>query len=241
MRKLFEIGGLIAAVVLIAFGVGAIVMSFDGRDTVSSSLKQEQITGTPDMTPQAIGGEVAAAKKAQSQLFAKLRGAGAQITPSPITTPSCSVAGKLVDTGSEARCFAQYMRIHTFGATSGLTYSQMGRFVAKPGTPVKFTDGLGATGDPKYAAVDPKTQQPVSNGRRDIWVTYTALTTALNTSFMASQLALFGIVVGVALLLSGFGFAILAIGGALRSPRPGLEWLTKPFSKHGKTPAVPTA
>jgi len=241
MRKLFEIGGLIAAAVLIAFGVAAIVMGFNGRSTVNSSLKQEQITGTPDMTPQAIAAEVTAAQKAQSQLFAKLRTAGVQVEPSPITTPTCSVAGKLVNTGSEARCFAQYMRIHTFGATSGLTYSQMGRYIAKPNTPVKFTDGLGATSDPKYAILDAKTQQPTSNGRRDIWVTYTALTTALNTSFMASQLALFGIVVGVALLLAGFGFAILAIGGALRSPQPGLAWLTRLFTKHGKTPAVPTA
>src|SRR5205085_1597885 len=51
MRKSFEIGGLIAAVVLIAFGIGAIVMSINGRDTVRSSLRLEQITGTPDMTP----------------------------------------------------------------------------------------------------------------------------------------------------------------------------------------------
>jgi F0F1-type ATP synthase membrane subunit c/vacuolar-type H+-ATPase subunit K len=35
---------------------------------------------------------------------------------------------------------------------------------------------------------------------------------------MAEQLALFGIVVGVALLLAGIGFGILAIGGALRNP-----------------------
>ena len=49
-------------------------------------------------------------------------------------------------------------------------------------------------------------------------MTETALTTALNTSYMAEQLALFGIVVGVALLLSGIGFGILAIGGALRNP-----------------------
>jgi hypothetical protein len=102
------------------------------------------------------------------------------------------------------------MRIHTFGATSGLTYSQMGRYIAKPGTPVQFTDGLGATSDPTKAATDPKTQQPVSNGRRDIWVTYTALTTALNTSYMASQLSLFALVIGVALLLAGIGFGILA-------------------------------
>jgi hypothetical protein len=36
-------------------------------------------------------------------------------------------------------------------------------------------------------------------------------------SYMAEQLGMFGIVVGVALLLSGFGFIILALGGALRA------------------------
>ena len=62
-------------------------------------------------------------------------------------------------------------------------------------------------------------QQPVSNGHRDIWVTYTALTTALNTSYMASRLALFSLVTGIALLLSGIGFLILAIGGALEGSK----------------------
>jgi hypothetical protein len=219
MRKFFEIGGVVAGAVLIAFGIAAIVMGMNGRSTVSDSLKQEQITGTPDMTPTAIAGEVTAAKQAQSKLFAQLKAAGSNMTASPIETPTCSVANKLVDTGSEARCFAKYMRIHTFGATSGLTYSQMGRYVAKPNTPLKYTDGLGATSDPKYAVTDPKTQQPVSNGRRDIWVTYTALTTALNTSYFATQMALFGVVVGIALLLAGIGFEILAIGGALESPK----------------------
>jgi hypothetical protein len=227
MRKVFELGGVLAAAVLIAFGIAAIVLGFNGRSTVNSSLKQEQITGTPDMTPAAIRGEVAAAKTAQMQLMAKLHSAGAKITPSPIQAPTCSVAGKLVDTGSEARCFARYMRIHTFGATSGLTYSQMGRFIAKPGTPIQYTDGLGASSDPKYAMTDPKTQQPVNNGRRDIWVTYTALTTALNTSYMASQLARFGIVVGIALLIAGIGFGILALGGALESPRTAFSFLRK--------------
>ena len=51
-------------------------------------------------------------------------------------------------------------------------------------------------------------------------MTETALTTALNTSYMAEQLANFGIVVGIALLLSGIGFGVLTIGGALkRSPK----------------------
>jgi hypothetical protein len=196
MRKIFEIGGVVAAAVLIAFGIAAIVMGFDGRSTVNSSLKQEQIYGSGDMTPTAIAGEVAAAKAAQGKLVAKLQAAGVKTIPSSIETPGCSVAGKLVNSGDRARCFASYMRIHTFGATSGLTYSQMGRYVAKPGAPLKATDGLGATNDSKYALVDAKTQQPISNGRRDIWVTYTALTTALNSSYMADQLSLFGIVVG---------------------------------------------
>jgi hypothetical protein len=238
MRKVLEIGGVVAAAVLIAFGIAAIVMGMDGRSTVNSSLKQEQITGTPDMSPTGISAEVTAAQKAQNELFAKLHKAGVQMTASPIDTPSCTVAGKFVDTGDKARCFAQYMRIHTFGATSGLTYSQMGRYIALPTAPFKYTDGLGGTSDPKYAAVDAKTQQPVNNGRRDLWVTYTALTTALNTSYMASQIALFGVVVGVALLLSGVGFGILAIGGALRSPEPAFGFMKRWTQK---TPAVPAA
>ncbi|HZO62780.1 MAG TPA: hypothetical protein VFB35_07350, partial [Gaiellaceae bacterium] len=169
-KKLFEFGGYAAAVVLLAFGIATLVMGMNGRDTVNSSLRQEQIVGTPDMSPKAIAGEVAAARAAQTKLFASLHQAGVNITPSPIDVPSCSVAGKQVDSGNRARCFAQYMRIHTFGATSGLTYSQMGRYVAAPGTPMKFTDGLGATNDTTKAMVDSKTKQAVSNGRRDIWV-----------------------------------------------------------------------
>jgi hypothetical protein len=232
MRKFFEIGGVVAGAVLIAFGIAAIVMGMNGRSTVSDSLKQEQITGSPDMTPTAIAGEVTAAKQAQQKLFTQLKAGGSNMTPSAITTPNCSVANKLVDTGSEARCFAKYMRIHTYGATSGLTYSQMGRYVAKPNTPIKYTDGLGATNDPKYAVTDQKTQQPVANGRRDIWVTYTALTTALNTSYFATQMALFGVVIGIALLITGIGFEILAIGGALESPKPAFGFLER-GEKHG--------
>jgi hypothetical protein len=227
MRKVFELGGVIAAAVLIAFGIATIVMGFNGKSTVNSSLKQEQITGTPDMTPTVIAGEVKAAQTAQDKLFAQYKANGMNIPPSPIQTPDCSVAGKVIDNGTEARCFAKYMRIHTFGATSGLTYSQMGRYIAAPGTPFKFTDGLGATSDPTKAMTDPKTKQPVANGRRDIWVTYTALTTALNSSYMASQLALFAVVIGVALLLAGIGFGILALGGALESPRTALAGFRK--------------
>jgi hypothetical protein len=216
MRRLLEWGGVAAGAVLIAFGVVAVFMGVNGRNTVQSSLKQEQITGTPDMSPSGIAAEVKAAQTAQAALFAKLSAAGVKLTPSEITAPSCTVAGQVVNSGARARCFAEYMRIHTYGATSGLTYSQMGRFMAKPDTATKLTDGLGGTSDPTSAAVNPTTKQPVNNGLRDLWVTYTALTTALNSSYMASQIALFAIVVGFGMLLSGAGFLILSLFGALR-------------------------
>ena len=128
-----------------------------------------------------------------------------------------------------------------YGAWEGLTYAQIGRFLAKPGTPAKLTDGQGGTNDPTVAAIDPTSKQPVSNPARNIWVTETALTTALNTAYMAEQISIFGIVVGVALLLSGFGFAILAIGGALRNPETAFKFLTKRASKTAGVTPVATA
>jgi hypothetical protein len=238
MRKYFEIGGLVTAVVLIAFGVVAIAMGVSGRSTVSDSLRQEQIIGTPDMTPSAIATEVAANRVTQATLVAKMKAVGVTVVPSKITTPSCSVAGKTVNSGASARCFAEYMRIHTFAGSSGLVYSQMGRFQALESAPLKSTDGGGGTSDPKFAALDPLTKQPLDNARRNTWVTYTALTTALNSSFMASQLALFGIVVGFALLLSGIGFAVLAIGGALRNPNTVIRALRP---RHDVVAPVPVA
>jgi hypothetical protein len=217
-------------------------MGVNGHGTVNSSLKQEYITGSSDMTPTAIAPEVKDILASQQKVAATQAKAGVpaaqRITLTKVEAPSCSVAGKLVNSGSSARCFAQYMRIHALGASGGLTYSQMGRFTAKPGTPAKFTDFNGATSDPKYALTDPKSQQPVSNGRRDLWVTETALTTALNAGYMASQISLFGIVVGVALLLSGLGFGILAVGGALRSQESPAKVLRGKVAGH--TP-VPTA
>jgi len=223
MRKLFEIGGLVAAALLIAFGVAAIVMGFSGRSTVGSELKQQQIVGTPDMTPAAI--------KAEAQK-AGLKN---------VSLPTCTVAGKAVNDGATARCFAQYMRIHSLEATGGYVYSQMGMYLAKPDAPKSQLMPGGGTDNAQYAQVDPKTGRPASNGARNIWVTETALTTALNTSYMATQIALFGIVVGVALLLSGIGFAILAIGGALRNPETAVKLFAKRTAKTvGPTP-VPTA
>jgi voltage-gated potassium channel Kch len=115
-----------------------------------------------------------------------------------------------VQTGAQARAFAQIMREHALEGAGGLTYAQMGRFVSAddPQSPAGTSD--------ETAALKDESGNPVSNSARDTWVTATALSTALNVSYMAEQMALFGIVVGIALLLSGIGFIILASSGALR-------------------------
>lgn len=222
MRKALEIGGFVAAAVLIVFGVIAIVMGVNGRNTVNNSLSHEYIVGSSDMSPSAIKTEAK-----QAGIYSAVK-----------DWPTQSVVNQTINTGDKARAFAGYMRIHALEASGGLTYAQMGRYMAKPGTPAKFTDGQGATNIDKWALMDPKTKQPVENGRRNVWVTETALTTALNTSYMASQLALFGIVTGIAFLLTGIGFAILAGVGALRNPETVLSFAKK---SDLKTPAVPVA
>src|SRR5829696_3632070 len=118
-----------------------------------------------------------------------------------VGTPDSTIPGQKVDTGSEAKAFAAVMRKHTLEATEGLTYAEMGRFLDEKGNP---------TSDEKLAAKGPN-GQPVENGLRNMWVTETALTTALNTSFFAERVAYFSIVMGIALLLTGIGFLILTL------------------------------
>ena len=209
MRKGLEIGGVVAAVVLIAFGVAAIVMGANGKSTVEHSLTREQIVGTPDMTPELIKAEVNEA------------GLANKISD----LPGCSVAGKSIEGGDNARCFAQYMRVHALLATGGYTYSQMGRFEALPNTPKGELAPGGGTENEKFAVTDPETKLPVENGARDTWVTETALSTALNASYMADRLSAFGIVIGIALLLTGIGFGVLVAGGAVRNPDTVLKFL----------------
>ena len=162
MNKYFRYGGIAASVILIAFGVGSIVVGLSGRDRVRDDLAREQIVGTPDST----------------------------------------IPGQLVDTGSEAEAFAKVMRKHTLEATGGKTYAQMGRYVDANGK---------ATNDQKAAAKDPKSGEPVANPARNIWVTETALTTALNTAYFAESVSTFVVAIGGALLLVGIGFLVLIL------------------------------
>jgi hypothetical protein len=115
--RVFRIGGIVSGGVLIAFGIVVIVLAVMGNNTVKTELKQQQITGTPDMTPSAITAEV--------------NKAGLKDVP----IPSCDVAGKPITNGSSARCFAQYMNVHALLATGGYVYSEMGIYEAKSDAP----------------------------------------------------------------------------------------------------------
>ena len=126
-------------------------------------------------------------------------------------------AGQQVTTGDQARAFAKIMRTHTLEATGGLTYAAMGRYqsASKPDSPAGTSD--------EAAAAKDANGQPVANGARNIWVTETALTTALNVSYMAERLSVFGLVVGIALLLTGIGLVILAFAVFGREPAAAKE------------------
>jgi hypothetical protein len=114
-------------------------------------------------------------------------------------------AGQPVETGRQALAMAEIMREHTLSSTGGLTYAQMGRYQSAddPADPA-------GTNDPEEAAMDAN-GEPISNGARNIWITETALATALDMGFMSEMLSLFSVVVGIALLLTGIGLVILAV------------------------------
>jgi putative Mn2+ efflux pump MntP len=219
VRRGLEIGGIVAAVVLIVVGVVSIVMGIDGRDTVTTSIERENIVGTPDMTPSAIAAEAKEAGLTNVEL------------------PSCDVANQPIDDGDSAKCFASYMRVHALEATGGYTYAEMGQFEAKPNTPKGELSPGGGTSNEQFAAIDPETGQAVENGAREVWVTETALSTALNASYMADKLSLFGIVIGIVLLLIGIGFAVLVAGGSVRDPDSVLKFLRSHKPHVGHKPA----
>ena len=185
MNRLVTLGGIFASVVLIAFGIGTIVVGLNGKSEVRDKIEQEQISGTPDMTPDLT------------------REAVEEAGLEDVDIPDCSVADEPIDDGESAKCFAEYLRIHALEDTGGLVYAEMPRFLDEKGEP---------TSDAEQAATDPKSGAPVSNPARNIWVTETALATALNTSFFAEQVAMFSIVMGIALLLTGIGFLVLTLG-----------------------------
>ena len=130
--RLWEIGGFISGAILILFGVGALYLGINGYQTVGDELSKEQIVGGSDMAPAEI-------QKAASE-------AG---LPDTIELPTCDVVDESIDTGSEARCFAQYMRVHALEATGGLSYAADGAVPVgrQPDDPAGTSDETAAAKD----------------------------------------------------------------------------------------------
>ena len=105
--RVFKWGGVVSGGVLIAFGIAVIVLALLGRNTLNNELEQQRIIGTPDMSP--------------SGITAGIEAAGLE----DVDIPDCDVAGKPIDSGPRARCFAQYMFIHALEGTGGYVYSEM--------------------------------------------------------------------------------------------------------------------
>jgi hypothetical protein len=186
VRRIFWIGGLAAGALLIVLGAIWIWQGATARDEVQDTISREQIVGSPDMSPETFEGEVE----------------GVEI-------PSCDVADEPITTGTEARCFADWMRVHALEGTGGQTFAEMGRFLDENGDDV-FSEA--------DAAVDPETGRPVTNPARDLWVTQRALATGLELAFVGEQISLFSIATGVVFLLIGIGLIVmLTVGGVLGS------------------------
>ena len=189
MRRAAVWGGVGAGVVLIVLGIAVIAVAAIGKAEVGDRLADEKIVGTPDMTPEL------------TQQAVDEAGLG-----DVVDIPDCSVAGQDVDSGARAECFSRYMRIHALESTGGKVYAEMPRAVFKDsGKPVPEDQAAQALAD--GTAID--------NPERQIWVTETSLATALDTSFFATGVATFAIVVGAALILIGIGLLVLTFG-ALR-------------------------
>jgi hypothetical protein len=193
-----RIGGYLSGGVLIALGIGVIVLGVWGFAFTRDHIEREGISFGSIEDP-----------------------AVAEHAP--------DWAGEPVDTGRKALAQAEIMREHTLSGTGGLTYAEMGRYqsAASPDDPA-------GTNDEAEAAKD-DSGQPISNGARNIWVTETALATALDMGFMSEMLSIFSIVVGIALLLTGIGLVILARAVFGRGGSAGEA--DAPASESGAAPA----
>lgn len=115
-----------------------------------------------------------------------------KIAAENITTPADSaIPEKPVRGPFTLKAQADIMRTHVLRMTEGKTYAQMPRQIPKldeNGQPVLDKEGK---------------QVMTSNTARDIWVTYTALTTALNLGILTYAFSGLAVFMGLMFLLWG--------------------------------------
>lgn len=123
-----------------------------------------------------------------------------------ITTPDdASIPGVQVNSISTARSMADIIDTHARDAAGGLTYSEMGRFMAANGDPAGTSSE-----DDALLGDDGK---PVPNALRNTAFQASSLRTSMYTSVMAFEIS--NLVVGLGLMIAVLGFAVGGLGVAL--------------------------
>ena len=170
MSHPFRLGGIIAGLVLIAFGLGAIVIGLAGRHEVSTDVKREQIVGTPDMKPSVI------AQKVKEAGLQERRPADAATSPA---RRSPTARGQVL------------RQLHAHPRPRGDRRQDL-----RPDAAVRDRRRQGHRRRRRRPPRTPRRGQPQANQARQVWINETALSTALNTSFFAASVGLFAIVMG---------------------------------------------
>ena len=191
MPKLFSIGGYVAAAVLIVFGLAVIVIGAVGRSYVQDQLAKEQIVGSDDMTPRPRSRPGSRRPACRASRLRPARWPARRSTPARKRSASPTTCASTRWRPPAAR---PTRRCRSYATDDG------------KGTNEAAEASKNADGSPQ------------SNAARDIWVTETALTTALYTSYFAENVALFAIIVGIAMLLVGIGFVVLMVFARRQAP-----------------------
>jgi hypothetical protein len=123
-----------------------------------------------------------------------------------ITTPEdASIPNVRVDSVSTARSMADIIDTHAREGAEGLTYSELGRFMAANGD-------VAGTSNPDDALIGAD-GKPVANALRNTAFQASALRTSLYTSVMAFEIS--NLVIGLGLMVLVLGFAVGGLGVAL--------------------------
>lgn len=130
----------------------------------------------------------------------------AELVAQNITTPDdASIPGVQVNSISTARSMADIIDFHARDSASGLTYAEMGRFMA--------ADGDAAGTNDEALALKDDSGKPVANALRNTAFQASSLRTSLYTSVMAFEIG--NLVVGLGLMILVLGFAVGGLGIAL--------------------------
>ena len=110
-----------------------------------------------------------------------------------MTPPNAPVTG-----APAARSLAEEIRRITLKASGGRTYAETDEYLARDG---------GTTSDAALALTVEQTGQPVHNPSYELWITSTALQTALMQAYLAFRLADLTAGIGGVLVAAGAGIA----------------------------------